>query len=166
MYQEKIYQEHKTDYKNNQETKTFIYEKNKVKTNKTNQPILSMIQENTNTMKDIVEQLKLLNMTLKNSSFNNLTYLPSGPPMSGPPRRGIEPINRRSSMSPSVSIRPPGKMFFLPELKKIIEDNQDVKSILKPLTEEELKSITLDDEELEKKQEKAIQRQIKRLEKE
>jgi hypothetical protein len=51
--------------------------------------------------------------------------------------------------------------------KKSFEKNNgfSIKDILKPMSDEELKIITLDEEVLKKKEEEAIKNQIKRLEK-
>ena len=64
-----------------------------------------------------------------------------------------------------------GKLMVIREMKSIFNENINknstfnIKDILKPLTEEELKAMMLDDEELIKKEEKAIENQIKRLKK-
>ena len=67
---------------------------------------------------------------------------------------------------PRLARKAPGKLPFLAELKEVMKDKKTFQNYLKPLGEEELKDITLNDEEIEKKQELTIQRQIKRLEKE
>ena len=162
--QEKIYHEFEKDYKNLKETGTFIYEKNKIKGISKNDSMDTLIRENTETMKNIVDQLKQINYTLKNLSLGNVNYIAPPSTRRGPPQRGIERIKRENGPRPSLTIQP--QALFLPELKSIMKDPEKFRNYLKPMSEEELNIITLDDEELEKKQELAIKRQIKRLEKE
>ncbi len=162
--QEKVYHEFEKDYKNLKEKGTLIYEKNKINGTAHANPMMSLIRENTETMKNIVDQLKEINYTLKNVSLGNVNYMAPSPGRRGPPQRGIERIKRENGPRSSLAIQPQAP--FLPELKSIIQDPEKFRSYLKPMTEEELNIIILDDEELEEKQELAIIRQIKRLEKE
>ena len=111
-----------------------------------------------------MDQLKKINYTLKNLSLGNVNYTAPAPTRRGPPQRGIERIKRVNGPRPNLAIQPQAP--FLPELKSIMQDPEKFRSYLKPMNEEELNIIILDDEELEQKQELAIQRQIKRLEKE
>lgn len=162
--QEKVYHEFEKDYKNLREKGTLVYEKNKIRRTATNNPMMSLIRENTETMKNIVDQLKEINYTLKNLSLGNVNYTAPAPTRRGPPQSGIERIKRVNGPRPNLAIQPQAP--FLPELKSIMQDPEKFRSYLKPMNEEELNIIILDDEELEQKQELAIQRQIKRLEKE
>jgi hypothetical protein len=160
--QEKFYHEFETDLKNHKERGRFVYEKSGMKNISRKDPMMSLIRQNTEAIKSIVEQLKELNSTLKNMSLNNVGYVSPGLSQSGPPMR------MDSSYKPKtkINIKPPAQLPFLPELKGIFEDEEKFKNYLKPMSEEDLKAFTLNDEDLEKKQSQAIKRQIKRLEKE
>ncbi len=162
--QEKVYHKFEKDLKNLKEKGTLIYEKNKVRGTCHGNPIMSLIRENTEVMKNVVEQLKAINYTLKNLSLGSINYTTPSPPRRGPPQRGIERIKREGGHRSNSAIQslPP----FLPELKSIMQDPEEFRKYLKPMTEEELNLIILEDDVLEEKQELAIQRQIKRIEKE
>ncbi|MFX1340400.1 MAG: hypothetical protein ACFFDK_17460, partial [Promethearchaeota archaeon] len=156
--QEKFYHEFVTDFKNHKERGRFIYEKSGMK----HDPMMSLIQANTNAINSIVEQLKELNSTLKNMSINNIGYISPGLSQVGPPKR-LESTKR---LRPKINIKPPGQLPFLSELKEIFENEERFKNYLKPMSENDLKAIILNDDDLEKKQVQAIKRQIKRLKKE
>lgn len=158
---EKFYHEFETDLKNHKERGRLIYEKSGMKNVSKKDPIMTLISQNTIAMNSIVEQLKELNSTLKNMPLNNLGYVSPGLAQGGPPNRLESSIRSREKLN----IKPPGKLPFLSELKEIFEDNEKFKNYLKPMSEGDLKAITLNDEDLEKKQEQAIEREIKRLEK-
>ncbi|MFX1257072.1 MAG: hypothetical protein ACFFAN_04390 [Promethearchaeota archaeon] len=167
LTQEKIYHEFEADFKNNKERSRLIYNKNKIKSFSKEDPLTFMIRENTEVMKNIVEQLSEINKTLKKMPLNVINSNYSGSsmdsPLRGPPRRGIERIKRANGPITNISLKPPGKMVFLPELKDLMKNSEKFKNYLKPMNEKELKAITLDDEELKKKQKLAIKRGIKRL---
>lgn len=160
--QEKILHEFETDFKNQKERGRFIYEKSGMKNITKNDPMMSLIRANTNAINCIVEQLKELNSTLKNMSANNIGYISPGFSQGGPPKR-LESAIKPSS---KITIKPPKQLPFLPELKEIFGDSEKFRNYLKPMSENDLKAITLNDEDLEKKQIQAIERQIQRLEKE
>ncbi|MFX1445966.1 MAG: hypothetical protein ACFFHV_21325, partial [Promethearchaeota archaeon] len=162
--QEKMYHEFEKDFKNLKEKGTLIYEKNRIKGTNYNNPMMEIVRENTEAMKNIVEQLKNINYTLKNMSLGSANYVAPSPLRRGPPQRGIERIRRENDAQSSLVIQPQAP--FLPELKSIMQDPEKFRSYLKPMSEEELNIIQLDDDVLEEKQELAIKRQIKRLEKE
>ena len=160
--QEKFYHEFETDFKNHKERGRFIYEKSGMKNVTKNNPMMSLIQANTNAINSIVEQLKELNSTLKNMSINNIGYTSPGLSQESPPKSLENAIRSR----PKINIKPPRQLPFLPELKKIFENEEKFKNYLKPMSDNDLKAITLNDDDLEKKQVQAIKRQIKRIEKE
>ena len=102
-------------------------------------------------------------------SLNNVQYSPQIPV-----KRSQEPGIERIRSSPSnISLLPPGapsaKILVIKEMKSIFQTSIDnnnefnINDILKPMSEEELKSITLSDEILMEKEQKAIENQIKRL---
>jgi len=163
---EKIYQALETDLKNKKEKSTFIYEKKSIKNNLNQEFLATLVGNNTEAINNIVEQLKELNLTLKGMSLNNVGYISPGLSQSGPPKR-ISDWNTNPNLSdPRLARKAPGKLPFLTELKEVMKDKKTFQNYLKPLSEEELKDITLNDEEIEEKQELTIQRQIKRLENE
>jgi len=171
LTKEKLFQEVKTDYNQKQQERTIIYEKNRVESIPLDQSLISMISESNDTLKNIEQQLRNLNMTLQNMSFSNKLYKP---PISNSNRRfkgGIERIKGPSEPSLIQSQASSVKLMVVKEMKSLFKENIEknvsfnVKDILRPLTEEELKSIILDDDVLMKKEEEAIKNQIKRFKK-
>ena len=163
---EKIYSELETDLRNNKEKSTFIYEKKSIKYNLNHDFLVNLVSGNTEAMNNIVEQLKELNLTLKNRPLNNIGYVSPGLSQTGLPKR-ISNWNTNPNLSnPHLALKAPGKLPYLAELKEIMKDGATFHNYLKPMSEEELKVVTLDDDELEIRQELAIDRHIKRLEKE
>jgi hypothetical protein len=168
---EKVYQEVKTDFNNEKRESTVIYEKNSIKSISVDESIVSMISESNTTLKSIEQHLKNLTITLQSMPVGNISY--------GPPAR----ISNRSSEPGIERIRVPTKPAFIQDqmsssklmviremktiFKQNVENNEDfnVKDILKPLSEDELKELMVDDEVLKKKEEEAINNQIKRLKK-
>ena len=163
---EKIFQELEKDLKNNKERSTFIYEKKSINNSISHDLLVNLVSGNTEAINNIVEQLKELNSTLKNMSLNSIGYVSPGLSQNGPPKRITNWKTNPKLSNSRLAIKSPGKLPFLPELKKIMKDDDSFHNYLKPMSEEELTEIMLDDEELEKKQEITIKRQIKRLEKE
>jgi hypothetical protein len=163
---EKVFQELETDLKNNKERSTFIYEKKAIHNSISHDLLVNLVSGNTEAINNIVEQLKELNSTLKNMSLNSVGYGSPGLSQTGPPKR-MTNLNKTPNLANSnLAIKAQGKLPFLSELKELMKDENSFYNYLKPMSEEELKEITLDDEELEKKEEITIKRQIKRLEKE
>lgn len=166
---EKVYREVRTDFNNEKRESTVIYEKNSIKSISVDESIISMISESNKTLKNIEHHLKNLNLTIQNMPVGNFSY-------DSPPR-----LSNRSSESGIERIRVPtnpaliqgqmssGKLMVIKEMKTIFKQNFEkneifnVKEILKPLTEDELKELMVDDEVLMKKEEEAINNQIKRL---
>ena len=163
---EKIFQELEKDLKNNKERSTFIYEKKSINNSISHDLLVNLVSGNTEAINKIVEQLKELNSTLKNMSLNSIGYVSPGLIQNGPPKRMTNWKTNPNLSNSRLAIKAPGKLPFLPELKEIMKDDDSFHNYLKPMSEEELTEIMLDDEELEKKQEITIKRQIKRLEKE
>ncbi|MFW9899230.1 MAG: hypothetical protein ACFFDO_08225 [Candidatus Thorarchaeota archaeon] len=150
--QERIYRERKTDYKKNKQKDTFIYEKNQLKKISQNNIIMATIRENNKRLKNIENQLETVNTTLKNISFNNFNYVSQDPPRRGAPQRGIERIKKVNGPISNLALKPPGYLYFLPELKTLVNNSERFKNFLKPMSKEELSAITLDDDELNEKQ--------------
>ena len=129
-----------------------------------------MIGENNKTLKNIEQHLKNLSLTLQNLPVNSIL---SGPPVRTPqriPGPGIERIKRTELPSLIQNRGSSAKVLVIKEMKAkfkgVTEKNNgfSIKDILKPMGEAELKAITFNDEELMKREEKAIQNQIKRFE--
>lgn len=103
-------------------------------------------------------------------SFNNTQFLPSIP-VKRNQETGIERIARLPS-KPNLlqSGEPSAKILVIKEMKSIfqttIEKNSafNVKDILKPMSEEELKRMILSDEELVKRKDKFLNNLIKQQE--
>lgn len=167
--QEKIYEEIKTNFNKSEQKRTVIYEKKRVENIPEDFSIISMVSESNKSLKNIEEQLKNLAVILKNMSFNNTQYLPPLP-VKRSQEPGIERIRRPpSNINLLQSGAPSAKILVIKEMKSIfknsIDENTDfnIKNILKPMSEEDLKAITLSDELLMKKEQESIENQIKRL---
>ena len=169
--QERVVQSIKTDYNQNKEERTIIYEKNSIESVSADQSVISMMKESNETLKNIELYLKNLALTMQNMPASPISY---GPPVrtsqrvSGP---GIERIKRSDLPSLMQSRGSSAKLLVMKEMKtkfkEITEKNNgfSVTDILKPMSEDELKAIVLSDEELRKKEEITINNQIKRFKK-
>ena len=114
----------------------------------------------------------MFNLTLQNVSLGNVSYT-QAPRLSnrnsGP---GIERIKKPSSPSLIQGQMSSSKLVVIKEMKNIFKQSVDnnssfnISDILKPLTEEELGEMMLDDEILKEKEEEAIKKQIERFKKE
>ncbi|MFW9948200.1 MAG: hypothetical protein ACFFDX_15350 [Candidatus Odinarchaeota archaeon] len=171
---EKLYEEIQKDYENNKEKKTIVVEKQKIENVVESNSLVEMIRENNDTLKVIANEIRNLTAVLKNFSFNNPAsgYIPPGPPIRRSNESGIERIKKPPSKPMIMQIGSSAKVLVIKEMKekftKVIEKNNgfNVKDILKPMSEEELRSLTLNEEELKKKEEEAIKKQIERFKKE
>ncbi|MFX0004324.1 MAG: hypothetical protein ACFFAA_09080 [Promethearchaeota archaeon] len=168
--QEKIFEEIKINFNKNEQRRTVVYEKKKVENIPENFSIISLVNESNKTLKSIEEQIKNLAVILKNMSFNNTQYLPPIT-VKRSQESGIERIKRPPTNTNLLQGgTPSAKILVIREMKSIfqksIENNKEfnVKDILKPMSEEELKTIILSEEELRKKEQESINNQIKRLE--
>jgi len=172
--QERVVQSIKTDYNQNKEERTIIYEKNSIESisaDQTDQSVISMMKESNETLKNIELYLKNLTLTMQNMPVSPISY---GPPVRTPQRisgSGIERIKRSELPSLIQSRGSSAKLLVMKEMKtkfrEITEKNKvfSVTDILKPMNDDELKAIILSDEELKKKEEIAINNQIKRFRK-
>ncbi|MFX0040154.1 MAG: hypothetical protein ACFFCY_05370 [Promethearchaeota archaeon] len=168
--QEKIYEEIKMNFDKSKQKRTVVYEKKRIENVPEDFSIISLVNESNKTLKNIEDQIKNLAVILKNMSFNNTQYLPPIPVKRGQ-ESGIERIRRTpTNLNLLQSGTPSAKILVIKEMKSIfqksIENNTEfnVKDILKPMSEEELKAIILSEEELLKKGQESIKNQIKRLE--
>jgi len=169
---EKFYKEVKIDPIQNKQESTIIYEKNSIKSVSVDESIISMIAESNNTLKSIEQHLKNLNLTLQNVSLVNPSYAqtPRLPNRNSGP--GIERIKRSPNPTLIQGQMSSGKLVVIKEMKNIFKQSLDknstfnISDILKPLTEEELGEMMLDDEILKEKEEEAINKQIERFKKE
>ena len=169
--QERVVQSIKTDYNQNKEERTIIYEKNSIESISADQSVISMMKESNETLKNIELYLKNLTLTMQNMPVSPISY---GPPVRTPQRisgSGIERIKRSELPSLIQSRGSSAKLLVMKEMKtkfrEITEKNNgfSVTDILKPMSEDELKAIVLSDEELKKKEEITINNQIKRFKK-
>ena len=167
--QEKIFQEVSTNFIENKEKRTIIYEKSKYEGIAKEDPLLMMISESNETLKSIEQELKNLSLSLRQLPISTITYNPSSQL-----RRcqdiAIEKI--KSYVTPTIiqGQIPSNKLMVIKEMKSIFKQNIEknstfnVKEILNPMTEDELKAIMLNDDELSIKENEAINNQKKRLE--
>ncbi len=167
--QERVIQAVKTDFNQNTEERTTIYEKKSIENISVDNSLLSLIDENNKTLKSIEQHLKNLSLTLQNLPVNPIL---SGPPVRIPqriPGPGIERIIETDLPSLIQNRGSSAKLLVIKEMKAKFKETTEknngfsIKDFLKPMGEEELKAITLNDEELMKREEKAIENQIKRF---
>ncbi|MFX0073768.1 MAG: hypothetical protein ACFFAO_22030 [Candidatus Hermodarchaeota archaeon] len=168
---EKIYEEIKTEYTKYEQKRTVIYGKKGVGITSKDHSLISMISESNKSLKNIEEQLKNLAVILKSGSFTHQQYLPAPPVIKRSQEIGIErikqPYSKDGLIQSGVSS---AKILVIKEMKSVFKKSFEknngfnIKDILKPMSDEELKSITLDKEELKEKEEIAIKNQIKRIE--
>jgi len=169
--QEKIYEEIKTDFDKSEQKRTVIYEKKRVENIPEDFSLISMVGESNKTLKNIEDQLKNLAVILKSMSFNTATYPPSIPVVKRSQETGIERIKILPSKPNLIQMgAPSAKMLVVKEMKSIFQKSREkndefrITDILKPMSEEDLRSIMLSDEELKEKEQESINNQIKRLE--
>lgn len=169
--QEKIYEEIKTEYTKYKKKKTIVYEKKNSSINPENDSLISMISESNKTLRNIEDHLKNLAVILKNGSFTNQQYFQAPPSIGRSQNIGIERIKQPPSRDGLIqSGISSDRILVIKEMKSIFKNSYEknngfsIKDILKPMSDEELKSVILDEEELRQREEKAIKNQIKRLE--
>ncbi|MFX1313477.1 MAG: hypothetical protein ACFFHD_12800, partial [Promethearchaeota archaeon] len=168
--QEKIFHEIKTNLDDKGKRITEIYEKSKVKEVIKDNALVPIIYESNKILKSIAQELKNISLTLQNLPSNVFTYNHSVSDTSSQ-KGGIERI--KIPMKPALiqGQISSAKLMVIKEMKSIFEQNIDnnsnfnVKAILKPLAEDELKNIMLSDEELKKREEVVINNQIISLKK-
>lgn len=167
---EKIFQEIKKNLHENKEERTLIYQKSKIEGSFEENSLSHLISEGNKTLKRIEQALQNLSLSFQNIPPTKIQYVPSIPNRggSGPAIERIKVPTKPALIQEQMSSN---KLMVIKEMKSIFnaslnENNEfNIKNILKPLSEEELKSIMLDEEELMKKEEKAIKNQINRLKK-
>lgn len=176
---EELVHEVTKDYNSNKETSKYTYKRDRVAVNPDMGPYIELIKENNRRLQSLEESLKQLTDVIKNAQFsapshsNSNNCLPPPPPSLNRPPSGDRPIERirkvptkRISMNPA---RKGPKMPFMGELKKLITKSTNSKkefnfrSILKPMNDDELKQITYNEEEIQKREEQVYIRQIERM---
>ncbi|MFX1570502.1 MAG: hypothetical protein ACFFCV_19360 [Promethearchaeota archaeon] len=168
--QEKIFKEIKTTIHENQEKRTILYQKSKIEKTSEEDLLASLISEGNKTLKRIEQAIESLSYSFRNTVPTNIQYIP---PI--PNRNGSEPAIERIKVTATPNLiqgsMTSNKLMVIKEMKSIFKQNIEInsefniKEILKPLSIEELNAMRLDEEILKKKEEEAIQNQIKRLKK-
>jgi hypothetical protein len=168
---ERVIKEVKRDYGQNKEQKTYVYEKNSVESYAVDQSLMTMITESNQTLKNIESHLKTLTSTLQNLPMGSI---PRDPPQRLPQRIPGASMSRLTSEKVASLINSSAssvKMLVIKEMKdkfrEVTEKHNgfSIKDILKPMSDEEHKALTLNEEELMKRSEEAINNQIKRFQK-
>ncbi len=168
--QEKIFQEIKTSVHENTEKRTLLYQKSKIEKSSEEDSLTLLISEGNKTLKRIEQALQNLSFSFQNTSHSTIQYIPSVPN-----RRGSEPGIERIKLPTKPALIQgqisPSKLMVIREMKSIFKENIErnseftIRSILKPLSEEELNAMRPNDEDLKKKEKEAIKNQIRRLKK-
>lgn len=168
--QKKIFQDIETIIHESIEKQTFIYEKSNFESPSKDDSLVSLISESNKTLKRIEQELKNLSSSIHHLPSNNLQYFPPNP-VRRTTESGIERIRVPSKPVLIQGQISSSKLMVIKEMKSIfksnVENNSDfnIKDILKPLSEEELESMMLDDEVLAERETIAIKNQIERLKK-
>lgn len=170
---EQIYRETETDVTNNRKKDVFIYQKNSTTFSSDSNDLIRAIQENSARLARVEEGLIELTKTLKSMKFASAPNI-SPPPQLKPPPKSTSLNSIPNKPSPTFKKLPmkrpvrkdSGRLPYLGELRSIFKrkDENDkefnFKDVLKPLSEEELKQITLDEEQLQKKEDEFYKRQL------
>ncbi|MFO8017879.1 MAG: hypothetical protein R6U96_04545 [Promethearchaeia archaeon] len=179
---EEVYEEIETDVQNDQKRKRVIYKRNqtRVSSSHNNQQMTELLRKNNQRLQNVEKALNSLTKTLQNLDGLNLNTdnslrsspLPPPPPSSGEikkPKNKTSSKNTISSFSKrkKKSITPKGsKMAFLGELKEVLSSSKkksgrfNFHDVLKPMSDDELNDVTLKEEELEKRENDYVSRNI------
>ena len=165
IVQERVIETIDKDPETNKEKRTYVYEKNRfhnVRTIETD-TITTLINDGNERLRNVEEELKNIKAMIKSLSFNNVSNVSLGF-QKGPPRKlGIERIKRPNGLKLNNLLPSPKSLEYLPELIALMDDNEKFRSYLKPISNEDLEKITLNDEQLIEKQEALYKRQIEML---
>ena len=165
IVQEKIIETIDKDPQTNKEKRTYVYEKNRFKRTIETDTLTTLINNGNERLKNVEEELKNIKAMIKSLSLNNVSNV-SFAVQRGPPRSlGIERIKRLSGPKLNNLLPSPKSLEYLPELKALMKDNGKFRDYLKPISNEELDKITLNDEQLIEKQEEIYHRQIEIIKK-
>jgi len=168
---ERIVKEVKKDLAKNKEESTILYERKHYEEITQDGSLLGMIKETNRTLKNIESLLQNLASTMQNLPLHSIASLPQVPMRSQSQGPGIERIRKQSSRPQLIHGQSSAKLLVIKEMKTIFQENIDenngfsVKNILKPMSEEELAEIMINDDVLAEKEETAIKNQIARLKK-
>ena len=163
IVQERVIETIDKDPETNREKRTYVYEKNRFKRTIETDTITTLINDGNERLRNVEEELKNIKAMIKSLSFNNIANVSLGV-QKGPPRRlGIERIKRPNGPKLNNLLPSPKSLEYLLELKALMKDNKKFKSYLKPISNEDLEKITLNDEQLIEKQETLYNRQIEML---
>jgi len=169
LCQERVYRKIKADPQTNKPKDLFIYQKNSVSFSAESNEFVSAIKENSQRLEAVEKELQNLSKILKDLNMSpqlrSLTP-PNPPPKLNAPVVKAPPIKRLPLRKPAISSK---KLPFLGELSSIFEksvsrnEEFNFREILKPMNEEELEKVTLNEEELKKREEAFYTRQIERF---
>ncbi|MGQ4874620.1 MAG: hypothetical protein ACP6IY_11180 [Promethearchaeia archaeon] len=186
---ERIISQTRSDLESNVCTKTIIYQRNHARLPIYNNELIQLLKENNQRLKSLEKSIEKLTAVLtqnpqgsnsiiqtdaiNTSNYDNKSSLPPQSlkpppsPISANNEAPIVPIRKKLSRPPSTltNIRA-SKLAFIGELKSVLQSCKkggkefDFRSILKPMSDDELKNITLDDEELYKREIEFFSRQM------
>ncbi|MHA1336857.1 MAG: hypothetical protein ACTSPW_14155 [Promethearchaeota archaeon] len=186
---ERIISQTQSDLESNVCTKTVIYQRNHARFPTHHNELIQLLKENNQRLESLEKSIEKLtavltqnlqgsNSIIQTDAMNTSNYdtkislppqslKPPPSPISANKEAPIVPIRKKLSGPPSTltNIRAP-KLAFIGELKSVLQSCKkggkefDFRSILKPMSDDELKSITLDDEELYKREIEFFSRQM------
>ena len=174
LTQKKVFAQSETNLEKKTETKTLVYQRNQAKLTRNNSEIKSLLKKNNEKLTRLDESIRELTQTIKNVGLNGISphnqaisALPPPPPSLKKPRMSDEkPIVRIKKPAPKLKASSGSKLLFIGELKSIIQSSKkgkeefDFRDILKPMSEDELQKITLDEEELNRRELDFISKKI------
>ena len=185
--QEEVYKEVETDIKNNQKRERIIYKRNhtQISNSASNSQMTELLKENNQRLENVEKALNNLAQTLKNLGDIKLNHSgssnsPSLPPPPSPNSSQMKKSKTRSSSKKPIASFPKrkrknlapknSKMAFLGELKEVLNSSKqksgdfNIRDVLKPMSDDELKKVTLQEEELEKRKLDFMSRNIAKQE--
>ncbi len=164
--QERVVKEISKDVQRNKEKSTIVYEKKQIEHISGSDSFIAITRDSNERLRNVEKYLKEIAESLKHMRFDGLG---SGQGfIQGSNDRAITRIRRVPSKSVGGGF--PKPLAFLSELKgvfsNVMKDKEvlDFRDILKPMSEDELKTIILDDAILEKKELETFTRSMKKIE--
>jgi len=164
--QERVIKQVSKDIQNNKEKSTFVYEKKQIENISGSESFIEISRDSNQRLRNVEKYLKEIAESLKHIRFDGISNDSALNQISND--QDIRRIRRVPSKI--IGSGPPKRLAFIGELKGVFENvmkDKDVlnfRDILKPMSDDELKHIILDEEILKKKELEAFTRSMKKIE--
>lgn len=164
--QERVIKQVSKDIQNNKEKSTVVYEKKQIENISGSESFIEISRDSNQRLRNVEKYLKEIAESLKHMRFDGISNNPALNQISND--QDIRRIRRVPLKT--IGSGPPQRLAFIGELKGVFENvmkDKEVlnfRDILKPMSDDELKYITLDEEILKKKELEAFTRSMKKLE--